>query len=224
MSRRRLRYNFPGFALLPIAVVLGLSQRSRLARSLDTDGGSDLRRRRLTIATILTALLPVVYLVSLPILGDGHRRDRRIRSVVRRPDHGGLLLYRRVQHAEAAGDRRLSSRRTRRARRDDLDTSPPVAFRSHASGHRLTVHRSRRSQTGRSSSPRRGCGNDASSIDRSARSRTSCQGGTPWWRRRGSTGLGPPARRETFSSRECESRRDRVRAFSPTPRFGAPPE
>ena len=60
----------PGLALLPIAVVLGLSQRSKLAQSLDTHGGTDLRRRRLRIATILTALLPIVYLVSLPILGD----------------------------------------------------------------------------------------------------------------------------------------------------------
>ncbi len=68
----------PGLALLPIAVVLGLSQRSKLAQSLDTDGGSDLRRRRLTIATILTALLPVVYLVSLPILGDDWGADATV--------------------------------------------------------------------------------------------------------------------------------------------------
>lgn len=68
----------PGLTLLPIAVVLGLSQRSKLAQSLDTDGGSDLRRRRLTIATILTALLPVVYLVSLPILGDDWGADATV--------------------------------------------------------------------------------------------------------------------------------------------------
>ncbi len=68
----------PGLALLPIAVVLGLSQRSKLAQSLDTHGGTDLRRRRLTIATILTALLPVVYLVSLPILGDDWGADATV--------------------------------------------------------------------------------------------------------------------------------------------------
>ena len=65
----------PGLALLPIAVVLGLSQRSKLAQSLDTHDGTDLRRRRLKIATILTALLPIVYLVSLPILGDDWGAD-----------------------------------------------------------------------------------------------------------------------------------------------------
>lgn len=68
----------PGLALLPIAVVLGLSQRSKLARSLDTHGGTDLRRRRLRIATVLTALLPIVYLVSLPILGDDWGADATV--------------------------------------------------------------------------------------------------------------------------------------------------
>ncbi len=68
----------PGLALLPIAIVLGLSQRSKLAQSLDTHGGTDLRRRRLAIAKILTALLPIVYLVSLPILGDEWGADATV--------------------------------------------------------------------------------------------------------------------------------------------------
>ena len=33
-------------------------------------GGSQSRRKRLTTAAVLTASLPVIYLVSLPILGD----------------------------------------------------------------------------------------------------------------------------------------------------------
>lgn len=64
-----------GVLLLPVAVVLGVSQRSKLARSLDADTGTNPRRRRLTIAAVLTALLPVVYLVSLPILGDDWGTD-----------------------------------------------------------------------------------------------------------------------------------------------------
>lgn len=64
-----------GLILLPTAIVLGITQRSRLARSLDVDRGDNPRRRRLVIAAVLTALLPAVYLASLPILGDDWGTD-----------------------------------------------------------------------------------------------------------------------------------------------------
>ena len=64
-----------GLLLVPVAVLLGVSQRSKLARSLDADSGTNPRRRRLTIAACLAALLPVLYLVSLPILGDDWGTD-----------------------------------------------------------------------------------------------------------------------------------------------------
>jgi hypothetical protein len=61
---------YPGVVLLPLAVVLAITQRSKLARSIDAVDGTRLRRKRLRTATGLAASLPVIYLVSLPILGD----------------------------------------------------------------------------------------------------------------------------------------------------------
>ncbi len=61
---------YPGVLLLPLAAVVGITQRSKLARSFDVAGGTRLRHKRLTIAAVLGLSLPVIYLVSLPILGD----------------------------------------------------------------------------------------------------------------------------------------------------------
>ncbi|MDA0353143.1 MAG: hypothetical protein O3A10_13150 [Chloroflexi bacterium] len=59
-----------GVLLVPLAVVVAITQRGKLARSLDAVDASRLRRKRLRIAAILAVSLPVIYLVSLPILGD----------------------------------------------------------------------------------------------------------------------------------------------------------
>ena len=59
-----------GLLLVPLAAVVAITQRGRLARSMDAVDASRLRRKRLRIAAILAGLLPVIYLVSLPILGD----------------------------------------------------------------------------------------------------------------------------------------------------------
>ncbi len=61
---------YPGVLLVPLAAVVAITQRGRLARSMDAVDASRLRRKRLRIAAILAGLLPVIYLVSLPILGD----------------------------------------------------------------------------------------------------------------------------------------------------------
>ena len=61
---------YPGVLLLPLAAVVAVTQRSKLARSIDTVDGTGLRRKRLRTASVLAASLPVIYLVSLPILGD----------------------------------------------------------------------------------------------------------------------------------------------------------
>jgi len=61
---------YPGVVLVPLAVVVAISQRSKLARSIDAVDGTRLRRKRLRTAAVLAASLPVIYLVSLPILGD----------------------------------------------------------------------------------------------------------------------------------------------------------
>jgi hypothetical protein len=60
----------PGVLLLPLAAVVAITQRSKLAQSMDVVDGGLLRRRRLRIAAVLAGSLPVIYLVSLPILGD----------------------------------------------------------------------------------------------------------------------------------------------------------
>ena len=60
----------PGVLLLPLAAVVALTQRSRLARSMDVADGGRLRHKRLRIAAVLMVSLPVIYLISLPILGD----------------------------------------------------------------------------------------------------------------------------------------------------------
>jgi hypothetical protein len=64
-----------GILLLPLALGLGIAQRSKLARAMDVRKGNDVRRRRLRIATVLMASLPVMYLVSLPILGESWGLD-----------------------------------------------------------------------------------------------------------------------------------------------------
>ena len=61
---------YPGVVLVPLAGVLGITQRSKLARSIDGVNGTGLRRKRLRTAAVLGASLPVIYLVSLPLLGD----------------------------------------------------------------------------------------------------------------------------------------------------------
>lgn len=64
-----------GVLLVPLAAVIAITQRGRLARSMDTSDANRLRRKRLRIAAILAASLPVIYLVSLPILGDDWGTD-----------------------------------------------------------------------------------------------------------------------------------------------------
>ena len=61
---------YPGVVLVPLAGVLAITQRSKLARSIDAVDGTGLRRKRLRTAAVLAASLPVIYLVSLPILGN----------------------------------------------------------------------------------------------------------------------------------------------------------
>lgn len=64
-----------GAVLLVLAVVLAVTQRSSLARSIDLVNGTRLRHKRLMTAAVLGVLLPVIYLVSLPILGDDWGTD-----------------------------------------------------------------------------------------------------------------------------------------------------
>ena len=59
-----------GMVLVPLAGVVAVTQRSKLARSIDAVDGTGLRRKRLRTASVLAASLPVIYLVSLPILGN----------------------------------------------------------------------------------------------------------------------------------------------------------
>ena len=60
---------YPGVVLVPLAGVVAITQRSKLARSIDAVDATGLRRKRLRTASVLAASLPVIYLVSLPILG-----------------------------------------------------------------------------------------------------------------------------------------------------------
>ena len=60
----------PGLLLMSLAAVVAITQRGRLARSIDTVDGTRLRRKRLRTAAVLAVSLPVIYLGSLPILGD----------------------------------------------------------------------------------------------------------------------------------------------------------
>jgi hypothetical protein len=64
-----------GVLLVPLAAVVAITQRGRLARSMDAVDTSRLRRKRLRIAAVLAVSLPVIYLVSLPILGDDWGTD-----------------------------------------------------------------------------------------------------------------------------------------------------
>ncbi len=66
---------YPGVALFPLAVLVAITQRSKLARSMDVTDGGRLRRKRLKASALLAASLPVIYLVSLPILGDDWGTD-----------------------------------------------------------------------------------------------------------------------------------------------------
>ncbi len=69
---------YPGVLLLPLAVLLAVTQRSKLARSMDVTDGDRLRRKRLKASAMLAASLPVIYLVSLPILGDDWGTDAKV--------------------------------------------------------------------------------------------------------------------------------------------------
>jgi len=69
---------YPGAVLLVLAIVLAVTQRSSLARSIDPVNGTRLRRKRLMTAAVLGVLVPVIYLVSLPILGDDWGTDATV--------------------------------------------------------------------------------------------------------------------------------------------------
>jgi hypothetical protein len=66
---------YPGVLLVPLAVIVAVTQRSKLARSMDVTDRDRLRRKRLKASAVLAASLPVIYLVSLPILGDDWGTD-----------------------------------------------------------------------------------------------------------------------------------------------------
>ena len=66
---------YPGALLLPLAVLVAVTQRSKLARSMDVTDCDRLRRKRLKASAMLAASLPVIYLVSLPLLGDDWGTD-----------------------------------------------------------------------------------------------------------------------------------------------------
>lgn len=66
---------YPAALLTPLAFVLAVTQRSKLAKSMDAVNGFRVRRRRLTIAAVLTASLPVIYLAAPAILGDSWGAD-----------------------------------------------------------------------------------------------------------------------------------------------------
>jgi hypothetical protein len=67
-----------GVLLVPLAVVVAITQRGRLARSMDAVDASRFRRKRLRTAAVLAASLPVIFLVSLPILGDEWGTDATV--------------------------------------------------------------------------------------------------------------------------------------------------
>jgi hypothetical protein len=70
-----------GVLLVPLAAVVAITQRGRLARSMDSMDAVDvsrLRRKRLRIAAVLAASLPLIYLVSLAILGDEWGTDAQV--------------------------------------------------------------------------------------------------------------------------------------------------
>lgn len=67
-----------GVLLVPLAAVVAITQRGRLARSMDAVDASQFRRKRLRIAAVLAVSLPVIYLVSLPILGDDWGTDATV--------------------------------------------------------------------------------------------------------------------------------------------------
>lgn len=69
---------YPVVLLLPLAAVVAFTQRGKLARSIDTVDGTPLRRKRLRTAAVLAASLPVIYLVSLPILGNEWGADATV--------------------------------------------------------------------------------------------------------------------------------------------------
>lgn len=67
---------YPAAVLLtPLAIVLAVTQRSKLARSMNAVTGSRIRRKRLTTAAVLTVFLPVIYVAAPAILGDDWGAD-----------------------------------------------------------------------------------------------------------------------------------------------------
>jgi hypothetical protein len=66
---------YPGALLLPLAALVAVTQRSKLARSMDVTERDRLRRKRLKASAMLAASLPVIYLVSLPLLGNDWGTD-----------------------------------------------------------------------------------------------------------------------------------------------------
>ena len=59
----------PGLALLVAALVLGVAQRSAIARAIRTPGGSS-RRRRLTMAAVFAAVFAASIVSYAVDLGD----------------------------------------------------------------------------------------------------------------------------------------------------------
>ena len=60
---------YPGVVLVPLAGVVAITQRSKLARSIDAVDGTRLRRKRLRTASVLAASLPVIYSSVCPYSG-----------------------------------------------------------------------------------------------------------------------------------------------------------
>jgi hypothetical protein len=56
--------------LLPLAIVLAVTQRSKLARSMHAVNGARMRRKRLTTAAVLAVSLVVIFFAGPLVLGD----------------------------------------------------------------------------------------------------------------------------------------------------------
>lgn len=73
--RQPVRRSVSSALLIPLAVLVAVTQRSKLARSMDVTDCDRRRRKRLKASAMLAASLPVIYLVSLPLLGDDWGTD-----------------------------------------------------------------------------------------------------------------------------------------------------